>query len=316
MKKPAILAAAALLAAGLSAPASAATQVAIGISGWTGFAPLTLAKEAGIFEKHGLDVTLKKVPQASRPLAIASGDLQCAATTVETWIVWNDNGVTTKQIFQLDKSYGADGLVARNDIKTVADLKGKTVAASAPGTSPYFLLAWILNKNGLSTKDVKVVNLEPDAAAQAFLAGQNDAASTYEPYLSSVRDKPDQGHILATTLDYPMILDTVGCTPAFLDAHPDAAKALADSYFEALDMIKKDPEKSDQIMGADVKQSAKEFADSAKYLRWADREENEKFFTKDFQDFSKTAGDLLLSMGLIKKAPDVSSLVDLRGLGK
>ena len=306
-----LFAAAFAAAAGMTTASWAAdTTLALGMSGWTGFGPLTLAKEAGIFKKNGLDVTLKKIPQASRPLAIASGDLQCAATTVETWIVWNASGVATKQIFQLDKSYGADGIVARNDIKTVADLKGKNVAASAPGTSPYFLLAWILNKNGLSTKDVNVVNMEPDAAAQAFLAGQNDAASTYEPYLSSVRDKPDQGHILATTLDYPMILDTVGCTPKFLSDHPGAAKALADSYFEALDMIKSDPQKSYQIMGADVKQSAKEFEDSAKYLRWADREENKKFFTKEFQDFSTTAAKLLMSMGLIKEMPDVSKLAD------
>ena len=77
------------------APAASAqeTKVAIGISGWTGFAPLTLAKEAGLFKKHGLDVTIKKIPQKDRHLAIASGDIQCAATTVETWIVWNANGV-------------------------------------------------------------------------------------------------------------------------------------------------------------------------------------------------------------------------------
>ena len=51
------------------------TKVTIGISGWTGFAPLTLAKEAGIFKKNGVDVTIKKVPQASRHLAIQSGDI-------------------------------------------------------------------------------------------------------------------------------------------------------------------------------------------------------------------------------------------------
>jgi NitT/TauT family transport system substrate-binding protein len=56
-----------------------------------------------------------------------------------------------------------------------------------------------------------------------------------------------------------------------------------------------------------VKQSAKEFEDSAKYLTWAGRPENKQFFTKEFQDFSKTAGDLLLQMGLIKEAPDVST---------
>jgi NitT/TauT family transport system substrate-binding protein len=162
----------------IAAPAMAQTKVAIGISGWTGFAPLTLAKEAGIFAKNGLDVTIKKIPQASRHLAIASGDVQCAATTVETWVVWNANGVATTQLFQLDKSYGADGLVVRKDVSAIKDLKGKTVAASAPGTSPYFLVAWFLKKNGLSVKDVTVVNMEPGPAAQAFIAGQNDAAAT------------------------------------------------------------------------------------------------------------------------------------------
>ncbi|MCE3273466.1 MAG: transporter permease [Ramlibacter sp.] len=57
------------------------TKVSVGLSGWTGFAPLTLAKEAGIFKKNGLDVTLRKIPQKDRHLAIASGDVQCAATT-------------------------------------------------------------------------------------------------------------------------------------------------------------------------------------------------------------------------------------------
>ena len=72
-------------AALMSSAAHAETAVSIGMSGWTGFAPLTLAKEAGIFEKNGLDVNILKIPQASRHLALLSGDIQCAATTVETW---------------------------------------------------------------------------------------------------------------------------------------------------------------------------------------------------------------------------------------
>ena len=130
----------------IAVDAIAQTKVVIGYSGWTGFAPLTLARDAGIFKKNGLDVELKKIPQKDRHLAIASGDVQCAATTVETWIIWNANGVATKQIFQMDKSYGADGMVVRSNVAKIADLKGKTVAASAPGTAPYFTLAWFLKK--------------------------------------------------------------------------------------------------------------------------------------------------------------------------
>jgi len=301
-----------LAMAALAAPASSQTKVAIGYSGWTGFAPLTLARETGIFKKHGLDVDMKKIPQKDRHLAIASGDVQCAATTVETWVVWNANGVATKQIFQMDKSYGADGMVVRGDIAKIADLKGKTVAASAPGTAPYFTLAWFLKKNGLSVKDVKVVNLEPGPAAQAFVAGQNDAAMTYEPYLSTVRNNPKAGKIIATTLDYPMVMDTFGCTPKFLAEHPDAAQALADSYFEAIAMIGRDPQKSYAIMGADVKQTGEAFGESAKYLRWQDKAANAKFFNGELQQFSKDAAGLLLEIGIIKSVPDIDSLYDTR----
>jgi NitT/TauT family transport system substrate-binding protein len=286
------------------------TKVAIGISGWTGFAPLTLAKEAGIFKKNGVDVTIKKIPQKDRHLAIASGDVQCAATTVETYVVWNANGVPITQVVQLDKSYGADGLAVRNGIAKIADLKGKTVGVDAPGTSPYFGLAYMLKKNGLSIKDVTVATMSPQAAAQAFVAGQNDAAMTYEPYLSSVRDKPDSGKIIATTLDYPMVMDTFGCTPKFIKENPKAVKAMVDSYFEALDMIKKDPAKSYEIMGADVKQSGEQFAKSAAYLRWQDKAANQQFFNGPIQAFSKESADLLLEVGIIKSIPDVNSLVD------
>ncbi len=304
-----------ILAGAIAYAAAAAaqdTKVAVGISGWTGFAPLTLAKEAGIFKKNGLDVEIKKIPQASRHLAIASGDVQCAATTVETWVLWNANGVATTQIFQLDKSYGADGMAVRNNVGKIADLKGKTVAASAPGTAPYFTLAWFLKKNGLSVKDVTVVNLEPGPAAQAFVAGQNDAAMTYEPYLSTVRNAPQAGKIIATTLDYPMIMDTFGCTPKFLADNPKVAKALADSYFEAVDMIAKDPKKSFEIMGADVKQTGEQFEASQKYLRWQDRAANKKFFAGEHAQFSKEAADLLLEIGIIKQLPDMSKLADTR----
>jgi NitT/TauT family transport system substrate-binding protein len=290
------------------------TKVTVAISGWTGFAPLTLAKEAGLFKKHGLDVTIKKIPQKDRHLAIASGDVQCAATTVETWIAWNAAGVATTQIFQLDKSFGADGMVVKPAIASIKDLKGKTMAADAPGTATYFTLAWMLKKNGLSMKDVKVVNLSPQAAANAMIAGNTDidGGMTYEPFLSAVRAKPEAGKIIATTLDYPMIMDTFGCTPKFLADNAKAAQGLTNGYFDALEMIKADPKKSFEIMGADVKQSAEAFEGSQKYLRWQDRAANQKFFAGEHAAFSKEAADLLLEAGIIKQIPDLTKLADTR----
>jgi NitT/TauT family transport system substrate-binding protein len=203
-------------------------------------------------------------------------------------------------------------MVVKPAITKIADLKGKTVAASAPGTAPYFTLAWMLSKNGLSVKDVNIVNLEPQAAANAMIAGTAnlDAAMTYEPYLSAVRAKPEAGRIIATTLDYPMVMDTVGCTPKFLADNPRAAKALADGYFDALEMIKTDPKKSFEMMGADVKQSAEAFEKSQAFLRWQDRAANQKFFAGEHAQFSKEAAQLLLEAGIIRQIPDLTKLAD------
>jgi NitT/TauT family transport system substrate-binding protein len=159
---------------------------------------------------------------------------------------------------------------------------------------------------------VRVLTLEPQAVANAMIAGTTDfdAGMTYEPYLSAVRAKPEAGKIIATTLDYPMVMDTFGCAPKFLKDNPKAAKALADSYFDALAMIKSDPKKSFEIMGADVKQSGEAFEKSQGYLRWQDRAANQAFFAGEHQQFTKEAADLLLEIGTIKQIPDLKSLAD------
>jgi NitT/TauT family transport system substrate-binding protein len=133
---------------------------------------------------------------------------------------------------------------------------------------------------------------------------------TYEPYLSSIRAKPEAGKIIATTLDYPVVMDTFGCTPKYLAENGRAARAMTQSYFEALEMIAKDPKKAYEIMGADVKQSGEQFGNSAKYLRWQDKAANQKFFAGELQGFLKEAGQILLEIGVIKSMPDVASTID------
>jgi len=83
----------------VSAPALAEdVKVSIGISGWTGFAPLTLANQAGIFKKNGLDVTIKKIPQKDRHL------------TVRENIAF---GLRERGISEADRGKIADGFIDR-----------------------------------------------------------------------------------------------------------------------------------------------------------------------------------------------------------
>ena len=101
-----------------------------------------------------------------------------------------------------------------------------------------------------------------------------------------------------------MVMDTVGCAPDWLKANPKAAQALANSYFQALDMIKADPAKSYDIMGSAIKQTGEAFGKSAGYLRWQDKAANQKFFAGEMQQFMKEAAAILLEAGVIRKLPD------------
>jgi NitT/TauT family transport system substrate-binding protein len=286
-------------------------KIVIGMSGWTGFAPLTLAEDAGLFKANGLNATTKMVPQSGRNLALASGALNCVVTTVDTMITWASAGLPLVQVLVLDRSHGADGMAARPAITTVADLKGKTIATDGPGTTPYFVVAYVLYKNGLKMSDVTTATLEPQPAAQAFAAGRFDAASTYEPYLDEIRKLgPDKGHILVSTLQYPIVIDTLAFQPDFITGNRDAVKALVKSWFDALGMIASDPEKSYGLMGKRVNESGIAFKSDAAYLEWPDRAKQKELFASFLPDFMKDASAVLLETKVIRQVPDLSALVD------
>ena len=67
-----IVSALAVAACAAGAAQAQNTKITLGMSGWTGFAPLTLADKAGIFKKNGLDVEIKMIPQKDRHLVLAS----------------------------------------------------------------------------------------------------------------------------------------------------------------------------------------------------------------------------------------------------
>ena len=283
-------------------------KLVLAMSGWTGFAPLTLAEKGGLFKKNGVDVEIKFIAQKDRLAALASGDVQAVATTVDTMIAWSTT-VPLTQVLVLDNSNGGDGIAARAPIADIKSLKGKTLAVDGPGTTPYFTLAYMLKKNGLSIKDVKTATLAAQPAAQAFVAGQYDGAVTYEPYLSQIRSMND-AKIVATTVDYPCVIDTVAFQPDYIKKNPAVVKGVVAGFFDALEMLKSDPAKSHEIMGAAVKQTGEQFAGSAKFIRWIDKPTNQKQMAELLPEFMKMATEIQLENGVIKKQPDLAQLLD------
>ncbi|HWL81534.1 MAG TPA: ABC transporter substrate-binding protein [Roseomonas sp.] len=308
-------AAAGALALPYLARAQALPKITIGMSGWTGFAPLTLAEEAGLFKANGVEVETRFVPQRERNLALASGALNCVVTTVDTMILWGST-MPLVQVLVLDRSHGGDGIAVRPSIGGWPDLKGKTLAVDGPGTTPYFVLAYMLRENGLSIKDVQTASLAPQPAAQAFVAGQFDGCSTYEPYLSQVRAMgADKGKILATTLDYPCVVDTLAFQPDFVAKNGAAVKAVVQGWYDALAMIGKEPDKAYAIMGKRVNQSGEAFKASAEFIEWMDQAKNRAYAADGLPQFMQKALEVQKEAGVLRQSPDLPKLLNTSFLG-
>jgi NitT/TauT family transport system substrate-binding protein len=310
MRLPALLGLA-LIGAAPSALAQQSQKVTLAMSGWTGFAPFTLGKEKGVFAKHGVELDIKKMPTQARHAAMAAGEVQAIATTIDTHITYVAANVPVTQVLVIDSSTGGDGVLVKKEIAGFADLKGKTVAVDNPGAVSHFWLSYLLKKNGLSMKDLKPSNLGPQPAANAFAAGQFDAAVTYEPYMSGALKSFPDGKILISSKETPgIIIDTLAFPPDFVRKSPSAVKGVIAGWFDALALIKQDPAEANRVMGADVKQSAEDFAASAARVTWYDRAANKDYFARTMQPFMKEASDILLESGVIKKAPELGALAD------
>src|SRR3546814_4956336 len=81
-----------------------------------------------------------------------------------------------KYVLALDESSGGDGILVRDDVKSVADLKGKKVAFNEGSVSQFWLNV-ILKENGMSQDDIEMVNMTSDDAAAAFMANRVDRKS-------------------------------------------------------------------------------------------------------------------------------------------
>jgi NitT/TauT family transport system substrate-binding protein len=177
------------------------------------------------------------------------------ASTVDAFARQQSNGVAAVEVFPIDASVGGDGILAANTITTVADLKGKTVAVNQGSVSEWFL-AQVLQKNGLSLKDVKEQNMKSGEAGAAFVAKRVDVAVTWEPWLTKAKARTD-GHILVSSKEYPdLIMDSFAFRKDFIQKYPDTVKDFMKAYYDAFTWMQQNQTDALKIIGDAVQESA------------------------------------------------------------
>ena len=162
--------------------------------------------------------------------SLLSGAIDVGSTAGSAALLARSNGSAIQVIDIFSQpNWAALVVPANSPIKTVADLKGKQVAATK-GTDPYFFLVQALAANGLTLNDVTVQNLQHADGWAALQNGSVDAWSGLDPILSNALTTG------ATALYENVDFNSYGFLNAnetFLKSKPDVAQTVVNAYEHA-----------------------------------------------------------------------------------
>jgi len=279
-------------------------EITIAMVTFPGYGPLYVAQEKGLFEN--LDVKLIRIEDIGQMRsAMQSGQVDIYASTYDIFQSTQGADVPGIGFMLIDESHGADGILVNESISTIADLKGKRLAAE-PGLPPYFLLQYVLYKEGMTLNDVDHKDIATQDAGAAFTSGSVDAVGLYEPILSLTKQANKGSKILISSESEPGLLaDLLFSSEELLKTNPDVLKRIAKGWFAALDFIDQNPDEAYEIMGKNFGVAAAEMKDFKSSISWYDKADNIKMFDKNTEnnvyDIFQMEGDILEKNGSAKR---------------
>jgi taurine transport system substrate-binding protein len=147
----------------------------------------------------------------------------------------------------------AEALVVKDNIGSIEDLKGKTIATPLASTSDFSLRA-ALKDAGVDADDVKIIDSEPDAIYAAWKKGDIDGAYVWNPNLAKIKD--DGGKVLITSADLSekgqTTYDLAVATNEFAEQYPDALNTWAAQQDKAVKLIQDSPEEAAKAIAAEL----------------------------------------------------------------
>ena len=243
----------------------------IGTNVWIGSEPLYLARDLGRLDANS--VQLVEYLSASEVLrAFRNEAIDGMVISLDELLALAADGLQPRIILIVDVSNGADVVVGRADMRSMHDLKGRSVAVES-GALGAFVLSRALALSDMQTSEVNVVHLESNEQPGAFEKGQVDAAVTFDPYRAQLLAAGAKTLFDSTQIPGE-IVDLLAVRASVVDRHPKPIQALLSGWFAALDYMKREPADAAQRMGIRQQTSGEQFLQAQKGLHVPTREEN------------------------------------------
>ncbi len=232
--------------------------VKFAINIWAGWAPIILANDglaAGKVwktaegEEFKVDLQLIDDPVAMRDVYAAGkvhvgwATLDMVPLFMEGFVDRNgnprDSRVMPRIFQQVDWSNGGDGIVVRDNIKTVKDLKGKKIALAKNSPSEYFALNMLV-AGGLQPSEVQMVYTgDAFQAAAAFNSDKSiSAAVSWAPDIYTLSEVDGNRMLVTTATANKLIADVWFARADFAEEHPDLCEGLVRGIFDGMEEMK------------------------------------------------------------------------------
>lgn len=306
----------------LAAPmlAGAAIRATVGVVNWIGYGPLYCAAANGYYAKRGWEVRLVTFSDNSLMSgALQGGELDASTLTYDQVIVADARGWNLKVVMPVDYSTGGDAILAKGDVRTVQDLKGRKVAFQ-PLSPSDFLLGFALGQVGLSERQIEPVNSTPEGVVGIMASGAVDAGVTYQPSVSTIL-KLDGGkryHILLSSRDARgMITDVLAVKAATIATNPALVDALVRGTMDGLAFMRAQPEQAAAIIAKALDITPAEVRAQLSNIENPPLAELGDVFRRSdnlpsFQASGRAIGRILLKEGQIGALPRIESTFDAR----
>jgi NitT/TauT family transport system substrate-binding protein len=281
----------------------------IGTNVWIGSEPLYLARELGRLDSTA--VQLVEYPSASEVLrAYRNQAIDGMVISLDELFGLAADGFQPRVVLIVDVSNGADVVVGRRGMRSMRDLKGKSVAVESSALGA-FVLSRALALNGMPAGDVNVVHLESNEQPTAFEKGLVDGAVTFDPYRAQFLQAG--ARILFDSTQIPgEIVDLLAIRDTAITRHPDEVRALLTGWFGAIDYLRDNPQDAARRMGIRQQTTGEQFLETLKGLRIPSREENLRMLGGPKPELVVTGhrlSALMLEAKLLSQEPAIEGLL-------
>ena len=231
-------------------PAVSPEKVTIAYSATTDAVLAEIALMKGYFLQEGLEVNPHLHPYgkpALEDLLEGKADFATVAETPVMFAIMKGEKISVITTIQISDKGNAI-LASRNKgIFTLGDLRGKTIAATLGTTSDFFLDA-ILAVNGISRKEVEIVDMKAVEMADALAHGNIDAVSTFSPYVANAQKKLGRRVITFHDKDIYRWTFNIVAKQEFIHKNPDKVRKILRALVKAEDFVRENPAEAQKIV--------------------------------------------------------------------